>query len=118
MRVGGRVAVVAGGMIPPTGGFPIRTEVPHGFTHAGQTEFIAERCGVSVSNVAMMLTGPSLRTVPVTTHVALGQVQNLLTQGLIEARGRAALRGHSRCSRTPRRVAHTTRLASDRERKS
>lgn len=67
-----------------------------GFTHAGQTEFIAERCGVSVSNVAMMLTGPSLRTVPVTTHVALGQVQNLLTQGLIEARGRAALRGLQR----------------------
>jgi 4-hydroxythreonine-4-phosphate dehydrogenase len=51
---------------------------------------------VSASNVAMMLAGPSLRTVPVTTHVALGQVQGLLTQGLIEARGRAALRGLQR----------------------
>jgi 4-hydroxythreonine-4-phosphate dehydrogenase len=67
-----------------------------GFTHPGQTEFVAERCGVSASNVAMMLAGPSLRTVPVTTHVALGQVQGLLTQGLIEARGRAALRGLQR----------------------
>ena len=42
-----------------------------GFTHPGQTEFIAERCGIAAGNVVMMLVGPTLRTVPVTTHVPL-----------------------------------------------
>ena len=64
-----------------------------GFTHPGQTEFIAERCGISPANVAMMLAGPTLRTVPVTTHVPFARVSGLLTTALIEARGRAALRG-------------------------
>ncbi|MEO6247011.1 MAG: 4-hydroxythreonine-4-phosphate dehydrogenase PdxA [Sphingomicrobium sp.] len=67
-----------------------------GFTHPGQTEFVAERCGVSASNVAMMLAGPSLRTVLVTTHLPLAQVAGALSTGLIEARGRAALRGLQR----------------------
>lgn len=67
-----------------------------GFTHPGQTEFIAERCGVSASNVAMMLAGPTLRTVPVTTHVPLAEVPGLLTAALIESRARAALRGLQR----------------------
>ena len=64
-----------------------------GFTHPGQTEFVAERCGVSASNVAMMLAGPTLRTVLVTTHIPLAQVPAALSAALIEARGRAALRG-------------------------
>ncbi|MDQ3074568.1 MAG: 4-hydroxythreonine-4-phosphate dehydrogenase PdxA [Pseudomonadota bacterium] len=67
-----------------------------GFAHPGQTEFVAERCGVSPSNVAMMLAGPSLRTVPVTTHLPLAEVAGTLTASLIEARGRAALRGLQR----------------------
>jgi 4-hydroxythreonine-4-phosphate dehydrogenase len=67
-----------------------------GFAHPGQTEFVAERCGVSPSNVAMMLAGPTLRTVPVTTHMALADVAAALTPSLIEARGRAALRGLQR----------------------
>ncbi len=67
-----------------------------GFAHPGQTEFVAERCGVSPSNVAMMLAGPSLRTVPVTTHMPLADVAATLTASLIEARGRAALRGLQR----------------------
>ena len=67
-----------------------------GFAHPGQTEFVAERCGVSPSNVAMMLAGPSLRTVPVTTHLPLADVARTLTISLIEARGRAALRGLQR----------------------
>ena len=45
-----------------------------GFAHPGQTEFVAERCGVSPANVAMMLAGPTLRTVPVTTHMPLAEV--------------------------------------------
>ena len=64
-----------------------------GFAHPGQTEFVAERCGVSPSNVAMMLAGPSLRTVPVTTHMPLAEVARTLSAQLVEARGRAALRG-------------------------
>jgi len=67
-----------------------------GFSHPGQTEFVAERCGVSPGNVAMMLVGPTLRTVPVTTHLPLGHVAAALSPSLIEARGRAALRGLQR----------------------
>ena len=67
-----------------------------GFSHPGQTEFVAERCGVSPGNVAMMLAGPSLRTVPVTTHVPLDRVSSMLSASLIETRGRAALRGLQR----------------------
>jgi 4-hydroxythreonine-4-phosphate dehydrogenase len=67
-----------------------------GFAHAGQTEFVAERCGVSPGNVAMMLAGPTLRTVPVTTHVPFAEVASLLSSALIEARGRATLRGLQR----------------------
>ena len=67
-----------------------------GFSHPGQTEFVAERCGVSPSNVVMMLAGPTLRTIPVTTHVPLSEVRSSLSAGLIESRGRAALRGLQR----------------------
>jgi 4-hydroxythreonine-4-phosphate dehydrogenase len=67
-----------------------------GFQHPGQTEFVAERCGVAPGNVVMMLAGPTLRTVPVTTHVALGDVPMSLNSPLIESRGRAALRGLQR----------------------
>jgi 4-hydroxythreonine-4-phosphate dehydrogenase len=67
-----------------------------GFQHPGQTEFVAERCGVSPGNVVMMLAGPTLRTVPVTTHLPFADVPRALTSALIESRGRAALRGLQR----------------------
>ena len=67
-----------------------------GFTHPGQTEFIAERCGVSPDNAVMMLAGPSLRVVPVTTHVPLADVSRLLTIDLILAKARATVRGLQR----------------------
>jgi len=67
-----------------------------GFQHPGQTEFVAERCGVAPSNVVMMLAGPTLRTIPVTTHIPLQDVARHLSSALIEARGRAALRGLQR----------------------
>ena len=67
-----------------------------GFAHPGQTEFVAERCGISPGNVAMMLAGPTLRTVPVTTHIPLAAVPAALSANLIEARGRATLRGLQR----------------------
>ena len=59
-----------------------------GFSHPGQTEFVAERCGIASGNVAMMLAGPTLRTVPVTTHISIRDVPNQLTAALIESRGR------------------------------
>lgn len=67
-----------------------------GFVHPGQTEFIAERCGIAGEMVAMMLAGPSLRTVPVTTHVPLRTVPDLLTAELIVAKGRATIRALKR----------------------
>jgi len=67
-----------------------------GFSHPGQTEFVAERCGISSSNVVMMLAGPSLRTVPVTTHIPFAEVPRRLTTGLIESRARTTLRGLQR----------------------
>lgn len=64
-----------------------------GFTHPGQTEFIAERCGISLENIAMMLVGPGLRTVPATIHVPLAEVPERLSVDLIVARGRTTERG-------------------------
>jgi 4-hydroxythreonine-4-phosphate dehydrogenase len=43
--------------------------------------------------VAMMLAGPTLRTVPVTTHIALKDVPAALTIELIVAKGRTTIRG-------------------------
>ncbi|MET0371903.1 MAG: 4-hydroxythreonine-4-phosphate dehydrogenase PdxA [Sphingobium sp.] len=67
-----------------------------GFTHPGQTEFIAERCGVSAHNAVMMLAGPSLKVVPVTIHIALADVPSVLTIDLIRARAITTVRGLQR----------------------
>ena len=63
-----------------------------GFNYPGQTEFVAERCGISASNAVMMLAGPTLRTVPVTVHVALADVPKMLTVELIVAKARVTAR--------------------------
>ncbi len=60
-----------------------------GFHYPGQTEFVAQACGISPENAVMMLAGPSLRVVPITVHVALREVPDLLTTELI--RNRAAI---------------------------
>ncbi len=64
-----------------------------GFTHPGQTEFVAERCGISPSNAVMMLAGPSLRVVPMTTHMPLALVRDVLTTELLVAKARATAKG-------------------------
>lgn len=64
-----------------------------GFVHPGQTEFIAERCGVAVENVAMMMVGPDLRTVPVTIHWPLRDVAERLTTEMLVSRARTVARG-------------------------
>ncbi|HVM22288.1 MAG TPA: 4-hydroxythreonine-4-phosphate dehydrogenase PdxA [Sphingomicrobium sp.] len=88
-RSGSAAAVVTG---------PVAKEQLYGigFQHPGQTEFVAERCGVAPGNVVMMLAGPTLRTVPVTTHLPFQEVAAHLTSALIESRARAALRGLQR----------------------
>ena len=67
-----------------------------GFTHPGQTEFVAERCGIAGDNAVMLLAGPDLRVVPMTTHVALAEVPALLDIALVVAKGRATARGLTR----------------------
>ncbi len=67
-----------------------------GYTHPGQTEFIAERCGVTATNAVMMLAGPSLRVVPLTVHIPLADVPERLTIELIVAKARMVARGLSR----------------------
>src|SRR5438105_3291991 len=47
-------------------------------------------------SIAAVWDGPILRTVPVTTHIPLKEVSRRLSGALIEARGRAALRGLQR----------------------
>lgn len=59
-----------------------------GFTHPGQTEFVAEACGVGPDDAVMMLAGPNLRTVPLTVHTALAKVPGLLTIDLIIRKAR------------------------------
>lgn len=67
-----------------------------GFDYPGQTEFVAERCGIQRENAVMMLAGPSLRVVPITAHVPLASVSGLLTIELVVAKGRVTARGLTR----------------------
>lgn len=61
-----------------------------GFRYPGQTEFVSERCGIARENAVMMLAGPSLRVIPMTTHIALKDVPAQLTKTLVIARAKAA----------------------------
>jgi len=77
---------------------PVSKHALHGigYTHPGQTEFIAERCGVTATNAVMMLAGPSLRVVPLTVHIPLVEVAERLTTELIVAKARIVARGLAR----------------------
>jgi 4-hydroxythreonine-4-phosphate dehydrogenase len=59
-----------------------------GFAFPGQTEFVADVCGVAAEDAVMMLAGPSLRTVPLTVHIALAEVPKRLSTELIVRRAR------------------------------
>lgn len=67
-----------------------------GFVHPGQTEFVAERCGIAPENVVMMLAGPDLRVVPVTTHMPLRRVFESLSIDVIVAKARTTARSLQR----------------------
>jgi 4-hydroxythreonine-4-phosphate dehydrogenase len=59
-----------------------------GFAQPGQTEFLADACGLPHADTVMMLAGPSLRTVPLTVHEPLSAVPGLVTRELIERKAR------------------------------
>ncbi len=67
-----------------------------GFTYPGQTEFVAERCGIAKNNAVMMLAGPDLRVVPMTTHIPLSSVAEQLDARLVRQRIRATAKGLQR----------------------
>ena len=67
-----------------------------GFAHPGQTEFVAHACGVAPEDAVMMLAGPTLRTVPLTVHIALADVPASITQQLILRRARIIAAGLTR----------------------
>ncbi|MBD2841275.1 4-hydroxythreonine-4-phosphate dehydrogenase PdxA [Erythrobacter rubeus] len=67
-----------------------------GFDFPGQTEFLAHACDLHPRDAVMMLAGPSLRTVPLTVHVALSEVPSLLTADLITHKARIVAKGLQR----------------------
>ena len=67
-----------------------------GFDHPGQTEFVAAACGIAPRDAVMMLAGPSLRTVPLTVHIALSAVPAALTSDLIVHKARIVARALAR----------------------
>jgi len=64
-----------------------------GWDYPGQTEFLADACGRPYRDAVMMLAGPSLRTVPLTVHVALSEVPGLLSADLIAHKARIVAAG-------------------------
>ena len=64
-----------------------------GWDYPGQTEFLADACGKPYRDAVMMLAGPSLRTVPLTVHVALADVPGLLSADLIIHKARIVAAG-------------------------
>ncbi|MFZ5608696.1 MAG: 4-hydroxythreonine-4-phosphate dehydrogenase PdxA [Pseudomonadota bacterium] len=72
-----------------------------GFTHPGQSEFLAELCHVPVADIAMLLASPRLRVAPLTIHVPLAQVAKQITEDLIVRRGRVLAAALKRDFRIP-----------------
>lgn len=64
-----------------------------GWDYPGQTEFLADACGRPYRDAVMMLAGPSLRTVPLTVHVALAEVPALLSSELVTHKARIVAQG-------------------------
>lgn len=64
-----------------------------GWDYPGQTEFLADACQRPRRDAVMMLAGPSLRTVPLTVHVALAEVPGLISADLITHKARIVAAG-------------------------
>ena len=72
-----------------------------GFRFPGHTEFLAELAGGDVQPV-MMLAAPSLKVVPLTVHVPLAQVPELLTVELVVRQARVVAEALRRDFGVPR----------------
>lgn len=64
-----------------------------GWDYPGQTEYLADACARPYRDAVMMLAGPSLRTVPLTVHIALAEVPALLSAELIVHKARIVAAG-------------------------
>lgn len=64
-----------------------------GWDYPGQTEFLADASARPYRDAVMMLAGPSLRTVPLTVHVALAEVPGLISEALIIHKARILATG-------------------------
>jgi 4-hydroxythreonine-4-phosphate dehydrogenase len=86
------IALAKAGEIQAVVTGPVSKKAMHGagFEFPGQTEFFAERCGVS--DFAMCLTGGNITVALVTAHVPLRAVPGLLTQSEIVRVGRLLAR--------------------------
>jgi len=78
------VSGAAGGLV--TGPIAKSRLAEVGFDYPGQTEFVAQACGVAAQDAVMLLAGPNLMTVPMTVHIALAAVPAALTADLIRRR--------------------------------
>jgi len=67
-----------------------------GFRHPGQTEFVAERCGIAREAAVMLLHGPDLMVVPITTHIPLMDVGAALSVDAIVTCGEVTAKGLTR----------------------
>ena len=84
---------------------PVAKKAMHdvGFAFPGQTEFFAQRWGIS--DFAMCLTGGKIAVALVTAHVALADVPSLLTTAEIVRVGRLFANFLARRGNTPVRIA-------------
>ena len=88
LAVGGAVQAIMTGPVSKAQLYQV------GFQQPGQTEFVAERCGMTAQAATMMMAAPSgLRVVPITTHVPFAEVPVILTASLVTARVRATVKG-------------------------
>lgn len=97
------VGMVAEGHAAAVVTLPIQKSVLYeaGFRYPGHTEFLAALAGPDVTPV-MMLAAPDLRVVPVTIHIPLKQVPEVLTTEMIVTKARitaAALKRDFGCER-------------------
>ncbi len=70
-----------------------------GFTHPGHTEYLADLCagGGDVPTPVMMLAHDTLRVVPLTIHVPIAEVPELITTQLVVRKGRIVAEGLRKC---------------------
>jgi 4-hydroxythreonine-4-phosphate dehydrogenase len=93
LQLASRLAISGGAAALVTGPVAKSELAAVGFVFPGQTEFVADACGIAADDAVMMLAGPSLKTVPLTVHCALAEVPGRLSIELIVRRSRIVAEG-------------------------